>query len=221
VSANLNRIISLVNELLFVQELELIEPNLGPVDLPDLLDIVVEKVGEKVDLSECAIEIRSAYLPTVQADADGLTRAFAELLENSVKFSPQSGEVTIALHGREGWIDVEFIDKGVGIAESFLPRLFSRFERTDRIGEFVFEGIGLGLAIAKHIIESHGGSITVKSKEGEGSTFTVHLPLDGGRTDLDDTVELSATDTIYHDQWVDADEQQTRPVSDYPGEEHH
>ncbi|MBN1563643.1 MAG: cyclic nucleotide-binding domain-containing protein [Anaerolineae bacterium] len=203
VGANLDRIISLVNDLLFVQEIELIEPNLRPVDLPALLDTVIDEVRAKVDLHDCTVESVSD-LPTIQADVDGLTRAFTELLENAAKFSPKGEEVTIALHGREGWVDVDFIDKGVGIAESFMPRLFTRFERTDRIGEFVFEGIGLGLAIAKHIIGSHGGSITVKSKEGEGSTFTVHLPIDGGRARLDNTIELSALDAAHDDHWLDA-----------------
>lgn len=185
VSANLDRIISLVNDLLFVQELDLIEPNLRPVNLPMLLQTVADVVRHNVEASDCMIRLESPSLSFVQADADGLTRAFTELLENAVKFSPHGGEVTIRLYEREGWIDVDFIDQGVGIAESFMPHLFTRFERTDRIGEFVFEGIGLGLAIAKHIIESHDGSISVKSKEGEGSTFTVHLPVAEGRTEVD------------------------------------
>jgi signal transduction histidine kinase len=88
------------------------------------------------------------------------------------------------------------MDRGVGIAEEFLPRVFERFAHTDRIGEHVFGGVGLGLAIAKHIIQSHGGTISVQSQPGQGSTFTVILPLDGGRLQLGAAPAAS-------DPWVD------------------
>lgn len=208
VSANLDRIISLVNDLLFVQEMQLIEPNLKPVNLRDLLMVVSQEVRELADLTQCQVMIEAPdNLPSVQADSDGLARAFKELLENSVKFSPDGGDVVVRLHGRIGGVAVDFIDKGVGISDQFMPRLFARFERTDRIGDHVFEGVGLGLAIAKHIIESHGGSITVASVEGQGSTFTVHLPLDGGRTQIADTVELPAQQAEAEGgEWMDADD---------------
>lgn len=216
VRGNLDRIISLVNDLLFVQEMQLIEPNLKAVDLRELLNIVSQEVRELAHLSQCKIALQAPdNLPSVQADADGLSRAFRELLENAVKFSPEGGDVLVKLQGRPGWMEIAFIDRGVGISEQFMPRLFTRFERTDRIGDHVFEGIGLGLAIAKHIIESHGGSITVTSVEGQGSTFTVHLPVDGGRAQIAETVELPVENTTsrsegtahQRDDWVDADGQ--------------
>jgi signal transduction histidine kinase len=185
ISTNLDRIVSLVNDLLFVQEQDLIEPTLRPVSLPALIAVVSDDLREEAEDQGCTITIEiPPDLPALQADPDGLARAFNKLLENAIKFSPEGGAITITAHLQGHWIGVDFADKGVGIAESFLPRVFNRFERIDRIGEHVFEGIGLGLSIAKHIIESHGGTIAVTSQPGQGSTFTVRLPLDGGRPQL-------------------------------------
>ncbi len=185
IGTNLDRIVSLVNDLLFVQEQDLIDLTLRPVSVIALLEVVADDLREEADGQNCTITVQvPSDLPVIQADPDGLVRAFTKLLDNAVKFSPEGGDIIITGSARERWVDVAFADKGLGIDESFMPRLFARFERTDRIGDHVFKGIGLGLSIAKHIIESHGGSITVESKPGEGSIFVVHLPLDGGRLQL-------------------------------------
>jgi two-component system phosphate regulon sensor histidine kinase PhoR len=179
VSTNIDHIISLVNDLLFVQEQELIEPVLHPVSLPALIEVVVSNLREAAESGGAVIRLDvPPDLPTIQADPDGLVRAFGELLDNAIKFSPEGGDIVITARQSSQGIDVDFVDNGIGITEAFMPRLFQRFERTDRVGDYVFEGVGLGLAIAKHIIESHGGSISVRSAVGQGSTFTVHLPLD-------------------------------------------
>ncbi len=193
VRGNVDRIISLVNDLLFVQEQELIEPNLRPVSLLALITIVVDELSEEAQVSGCAINIDIPQtIPTLQAEPDGLVRAFTELLENAVKFSPQGGDVSITAEEHEQGVRVHFVDHGVGIQEAFLPRVFKRFERTDRIGGDVFDGVGLGLAIAKHIIENHGGKISVRSEAGKGSTFTVYLPRDGGRAQIGEKAETAA-----------------------------
>jgi signal transduction histidine kinase len=182
IRANLDRIVSLVNDLLFIQEQDLIEPTLRPVSLPALVAVVADELREAARAQGAQIILQVLPdLPALQADPDGLARAFTKLLDNSIKFSPNGGQITIEARTRGLWIEVVFADQGVGIADSLRPRLFERFARTDRIGDRLFEGIGLGLAIAKHIVESHGGSITVESSVGRGSAFTVHLPLDGGR----------------------------------------
>ncbi len=204
VGGNLDRIVSLVNDLLFVQEQDLIEPTLRPVSVPALLQVVVDDASDDAQDHGCSMRLDApAYLPTIQGDPDGLVRAFQKLLENAIKFSPEGGDITITAWARPGWVDIDFVDTGVGINRAFLPRVFERFEHIDRIGDYVFGGIGLGLPIAKHIIETHGGSITVESTEGQGSTFTVHLPLTGGRPQL---VSLAETEP-------DFDEADTRPIA--------
>lgn len=206
IGTNMDRVISLVNDLLFVQEQDLIEPVLRPVSLPALIEIIVDEAEDEA--REQGSEIKTQVppdLPSLQADPDGLVRAFGKLLDNAVKFSPEGGDITITARLNGRWIDVDFTDQGVGISESFLPRVFERFAHTDRIGEHVFGGVGLGLAIAKHIIESHSGSITVQSRQAEGSTFTVHLPLDGGRPQLG-SAPVPSEPPSGGDSWID-----TRP----------
>jgi two-component system phosphate regulon sensor histidine kinase PhoR len=204
----MDRVISLVNDLLFVQEQDLIEPALRPVSLPALVEIIIDEVAD--DARDHGSNIRVSVppdLPTLQADPDGLVRAFGKLLDNAVKFSPEGGDITIAARRLGRWIEIDFIDQGIGITEAFLPHVFERFAHTDRIGDHVFGGVGLGLAIAKHIIESHGGSITVSSQPGQGSTFTVHLPLDAGRPQLRGSADTPATANHRPgtEPWVDAD----------------
>ena len=185
VSTNLDHIVSLVNDLLFIQEQDLIEPILRPVSLPELFEIAVDEVRDEAAQQNATIHVEVPdSLPVIQADPDGLLRAFTKLLDNAVKFSPNGGEVRIIACSEDRWVEIDFCDQGVGIDETFKPRLFQQFERTDRIGDRVYGGIGLGLVIVKHIIESHGGTISVESEPGQGSTFSVRLPLDGGRTQL-------------------------------------
>ncbi len=211
IGTNLDRVISLVNDLLFVQEQDLIEPSLRPVSLPALVEIIIDEVADEARAHDSNIRVSvPPDLPSLQADPDGLVRAFGKVLDNAVKFSPEGGEIVIAARRLGRWIEIDFADQGIGIAETFLPHVFERFAHTDRVGDHVFGGVGLGLAIAKHIIESHGGSITVSSQPGQGSTFTVHLPLDGGRPQLRGSSDASGT-TPHRSgasPWVDAGSQE-------------
>jgi signal transduction histidine kinase len=206
ISTNLDRIISLVNDLLFVQEQDLIELSLREVNVRALLEVVVDDLREEANANEAAIKVVvPSTLPTIQADPDGVVRAFNELLENAIKFSPDGGTITIMARLHKDGVAIDFSDEGIGIVESFMPRLFQRFERTDRIGEHVFDGVGIGLAIAKHIIESHGGTIAVESTAGQGSTFTVYMPFDGGRPQLKTATTTAPPDDDSDDNnWVDA-----------------
>jgi len=113
----------------------------------------------------------------VEADPDGLRRALLALLDNAIKFSPGGGTIHIEVSQSEDAVDIAFADPGVGIDPEFLPRIFDRFEHQEKRGDYLFGGIGLGLAIAQHLIEGFGGSISVESEVDRGSIFTVHLPM--------------------------------------------
>jgi signal transduction histidine kinase len=113
----------------------------------------------------------------VEADPDGLLRALRALLDNAIKFSPGGGEIRIDLATSDNYVDIKFADPGIGIDPAFLPKIFDRFEHQERRGDYLFGGIGLGLAIARHLIESFGGSIFVDSVLDEGTVFTVRLPI--------------------------------------------
>ena len=102
---------------------------------------------------------------------------FLNLLDNAVKYSRPGGTVDIALTIEQGQARVSVTDRGIGIAQEDQPQIFDRFYRTDDARAHTKKGTGLGLAICAWIVESHRGRIEVQSKVGEGSTFTVMLPL--------------------------------------------
>ena len=98
------------------------------------------------------------------------------LIENAVRYSPAGENVTVRVSKYEQQIRIEVIDTGGGIAPEHLPHLFERFYRVDKARSRAHGGSGLGLSIVKALVEAHGGSVSVSSEVGGGSTFTVRLP---------------------------------------------
>ncbi len=186
VSGGLDRVVSLVNDLLFVQEMDLLEPTIRPVNLPEIVAAVVEEAEDRAQANGLTLVTSfPPTLPEIQADADALLRTFRALLDNAIKFSPDGGEVRIEVSVTSDHTNVAFIDPGIGIEPEFMPRIFDRFERREQYGDMLFSGMGLGLSIAKHLIESIGGRISVQSEVGRGSVFTVHLPVLSPATSTD------------------------------------
>jgi signal transduction histidine kinase len=115
-------------------------------------------------------------LPTVEADAARIGQVLANLLNNAIAYTPTDGEITIAAELQDGAVVISVTDTGSGIFADDLPFVFERFYRADRSRTRTSGGTGLGLTIAKRIVEAHGGSIEAKSELGKGSTFTFTLP---------------------------------------------
>lgn len=115
---------------------------------------------------------------TIEADQSALTEAFIILLDNAVKYSNDGEAVKVTTEKTDGHLLIKIIDQGIGIDEKNLPHIFDRFFRADRSRtKTTGTGYGLGLAIAQQIVYKHHGTISVKSKIAEGSTFTIRLPL--------------------------------------------
>jgi signal transduction histidine kinase len=115
---------------------------------------------------------------TVLGAEDLLVTAVRNLLENAVVYSPERTNVVVAVRRPgDGGVEVSVIDQGIGIPERDLERIFERFYRVDPARSRATGGTGLGLAIVKHVMAAHGGRVTVRSVEGEGSTFTLWIPL--------------------------------------------
>jgi PAS domain S-box-containing protein len=119
----------------------------------------------------------SGEAPQVRADADRLRQVLSNLLSNAVKYSPKGGQITLGARQEGAEVIAWVTDQGVGIPEQALPRLFTKFFRVDNRDTRTIGGTGLGLALAKQIVEAHGGRIWVESTEGQGSTFFFTLPL--------------------------------------------
>jgi signal transduction histidine kinase len=106
-----------------------------------------------------------------------LYEVFQNLVQNAIKYSPEGGPVTIEAARTRSWATVVVRDEGIGIPQDSLPHLGRRYYRATNAYEQRLGGVGLGLYVVNQIVALHGGSIEVTSREGEGSTFTVRLPL--------------------------------------------
>ena len=114
-------------------------------------------------------------LPAIAADRASLSEVMANLIDNAIKYSNEGGVITVSAKQKGDFIDFTVTDQGIGMPASVVKNLFQKFYRSHRSRETV-AGSGIGLYISKAIVESHGGTIAVRSAEGEGSTFTASIP---------------------------------------------
>ena len=126
--------------------------------------------------SKRTINVESAGRIRVRADPEQVTTILGNLVSNALKYSPDSADVTIAVRDEPGWVAVDVTDHGDGIAEEDLPKLFQPFGRLQSAIAAGIQGTGLGLHLSRALAQAEGGDIEVKSRPGEGSTFTLRLP---------------------------------------------
>jgi signal transduction histidine kinase len=177
VSSNIQEIINLTNDILFLQEMDLILDEFQLTDIGSLLTSCVENMRSRATNNQVGILVNiPANLPEIPADPKSLQRSFSAILENAIKFSPEGGEIEIKAEFDEHTLKVTITDAGVGIPPEALPHIFDRFFHIDQIDKHLFRGIGLGLSIARQVIEQHHGTIEAQSQLSAGSTFTITLP---------------------------------------------
>lgn len=178
ISRHVDTIVNLVNNIMFFQELDLTTPEFEPVGMEQVLAEAVGDANRKAAESNLRFEIDIVpNLPLVNGNAKSLGQAVAALLDNAIKFSPEGGEIRVLVTCQNRAVHVEIADPGVGIPEAQLERLFESFHRTESIEGRLFGGVGLGLPIARHVIESHSGRIWAERRSQGGSKFTIALPI--------------------------------------------
>jgi signal transduction histidine kinase len=147
---------------------------LAPQDLSavteEAMRIARVAAGDKVSLDYVSPE----HAITATFDRNRIRQVLSILLDNAIKYTPQGGKATVRLRQFDGQVEVAVSDTGIGISEEDLPRVFERFYRADKAR--ARGGAGLGLAIARQIADAHGGTMEVRSKEDEGSTFVLRIP---------------------------------------------
>ena len=116
-------------------------------------------------------------IPPLQADSDALARAVNNLLNNAVKFSPQNPEIYVDARCEEDDLKISVKDRGIGISEEEIDKIFDKFYQGKNALRQTVKGTGLGLTLVRHIAEAHGGGVAVESIPGQGSTFSLILPL--------------------------------------------
>jgi two-component system phosphate regulon sensor histidine kinase PhoR len=181
IDSEVDRLTQLVAELTELSRIETGKAELRkePVDLNQLVDEVIAQLRPQADRQKLSISRETAVdLPSVPTDKDRVRQVVANLVHNAIKFTPAGGEITITTRALEGSVAVDITDTGIGISKEDLARVFERFYKGDKAR--AGEGTGMGLAIAKHVVEAHGGSIWVRSEEGKGSTFSFSLPFSAG-----------------------------------------
>lgn len=151
--------------------------NLQAVDLRPLLESLVTRFTDQLLEDGPSLELEcSVNLPPVIADLDRTEQILVNLLGNAIHYT-ETGSITLKIWQETGYMWLAVIDTGIGIAEGDLPHVFERFWRADRSRSRYSGGTGIGLAIARRLVELQGGTITVASQLGVGSTFTFCLPL--------------------------------------------
>jgi two-component system phosphate regulon sensor histidine kinase PhoR len=178
-SNGVDRLMRIVEDLDLITKLEsgVLDMRMAPVDLADLVREVIENM--EIQARERGVRLLNELRPgtMVLADRNRMTQVFTNLFGNAISYGRNGGSCKVQGYAMEDRFVVEVTDDGIGISAAHLPRLFERFYRVGRSRARNEGGSGLGLAIVKHIIDVHGGSITVKSMEGEGSTFVLTLGL--------------------------------------------
>jgi len=170
------RLVDDIIEYSRLQSIDQLEPEAIGVRL--LLDEVAASDRRTAEGKSVALEVvADPGLPSIIGDRVTLGRALRHLVDNAIKFTPAGGRVTIRATRRGGVVDVSVADSGPGIAADDQARIFHPFVQVDSSASREHEGTGLGLAIVARIAEVHQGSVTLQSAPGQGSTFTLHLPI--------------------------------------------
>ncbi|SLM28291.1 putative Histidine kinase [Desulfamplus magnetovallimortis] len=172
-----DRLTLLVNDLLDISRIESgkFELTLTSVLLSDVIYSVTATMGKRDSRHKIITKIPS-NLPVIYADRDKVTQVIINLLNNAIKFSPEGGTIEINVVPEKGKLWCHVSDQGIGIDQENLHHIFDKFFRVDNSDKYEIAGTGLGLPIVKHIMESHGGDITVKSESGKGSVFSIGFP---------------------------------------------
>lgn len=179
VGRNADRLLRVAGDLLFVAQVEAGTLSLQrePADLDELVRQAVDAARPAAAEKRVELEVEPDGLCEVDVDRARLAQVLDNLLSNAVKFTPAGGHVTVRTRRRGDSVALEVVDDGMGMSESELDHLFRRFYRASGAIEQAIQGTGLGLTITKAIVEAHDGRITVMSSPGDGTTFSVELPL--------------------------------------------
>ncbi len=175
----IDKLTRMVNQLLTLARAESGEIPVArsPVDLGALATSVTEQIEPVAHARELDLQCVVRHHVAVMGDSGWLERLLINLLDNAIKYTPAHGHIRVAVSREHDHARVDVSDTGTGIPEPAVPHIFERFYRVDPARSSSIEGTGLGLSLAKWIVDRHNGRIEVRSQPGTGSTFTIWLPL--------------------------------------------
>lgn len=171
-----------------------LQMNLTAVDLVATVDAALDAVRPAMEAKDIKIEtILDSSLRLVSGDPDRLQQVVWNVLSNAAKFTPAGGKVQIEVGQNNAHVEIKVKDTGPGIDPNFLPHVFERFRQADGTTTRTHGGLGLGLAIVRHLVELHGGTIGVENRtDGPGAVFTIRLPLPSGELNVESLTTASS-----------------------------
>ena len=174
-----NRLTELVQQIISLSRLQDADPlnDAAAVDISWAVKSAVDQSQTNAEARGIFISLDADVVANVFGDREQLVMALHNLIENAINYSPEKTKVIISVRVSEKLVEIVVKDQGIGIAERDQERIFERFYRVDPARSRETGGTGLGLSIVKHVVANHGGDISVWSQVGEGSTFTLRLPL--------------------------------------------
>ena len=173
----LDKLTKLSDDLLKLARLDNVEILKTPNDINNIVDQAIEKVKPLAEKNKQLFKVSRLPKTVVIANETSLAEAFVTILDNAVKYSPAKSEIEVTIQKAKNNVMVKITDKGEGIVPTDLPHIFERFYRADQSRtKNTVPGFGIGLAIAKETIESHGGTINAINNKKTGATFSVLLP---------------------------------------------
>jgi len=175
----------LVEELLDVSRIASgkLQIQTGPLELAPVIEAAVDTVRPTAQAKGIQLHTALDPLSWILGDRDRLQQVIWNLLTNAVKFTPENGHIEVKLERERDQARITVSDTGIGINPEFLPHVFDRFSQADTSPTSANRGLGLGLAIVRHLVEAQGGTVEVESRGlGQGTAFTVRIPLAAGAT---------------------------------------
>lgn len=178
IASETDRLVAIVEDMLQLSAIEARETALRreEVFLSVPLQKVLETILPRLEAKSQKLTVDVPDGARFVGDAEAVERVLANLLDNAVKYTPDGGSISVSAEMEGGRLVIRVADTGIGIPEEHQSRIFERFYRVDKARSRALGGTGLGLSIVKHLVEAMGGSVSVESAPGRGSTFTVVLP---------------------------------------------
>jgi two-component system, OmpR family, phosphate regulon sensor histidine kinase PhoR len=178
-SLKINGLVEMSNELLDISRIEagLIVQNRKAIQIMDILDELVKFFHPRAAEKNISLTLKRTDIPVIYADAKNMEEVFNNLITNALIYTPDGGEVEVTGEVKGDFVVIKVADNGYGIPADEIHKIFEKFYRSKTEKTRNIIGTGLGLPIVKSIVQAHNGTVNVKSKEGEGSTFYVRLPI--------------------------------------------
>jgi two-component system phosphate regulon sensor histidine kinase PhoR len=168
---------------------------LEPTDCDDLLRSVVDEFHHDIEGLGYTVHVVETGAATFNLDREAIARAIWNLLDNAVKYSPTDREIEAGIRKAQGTLSIWVRDRGIGVPVEERAEIFTRFRRGEEAGRRGIKGTGIGLAMVDHIVKAHGGFVDVESTPGEGSTFTIVLPMADRRASIESDDHLACQES--------------------------